>query len=102
MYFPIELDKTRNLKYGMRAISRVEKKFKKPIGQIDMDNLYMEDMATIVWAGLAHEDDKLTADKTMDLIDDSELTITEVFDIAGNALNKAFNGDEEAEEVVKN
>lgn len=97
-YFPIELDKIRNLKYGMRAISRVEKVLKKPISQIDMNNLYMEDMATIVWAGLVQEDPTLTVSKTMGLIDDSNLSVTEVFDIVGNALNKAFSGDEETEE----
>ena len=38
MYTPIELDKVRNFKYGMKAISLVEKKFKKPISKVDMNN----------------------------------------------------------------
>lgn len=100
MYFPIELDKSRNFKYGMRAISLVEKKFKKPISKVEMDNLTMEEMATIIWAGLVHEDKNLTADRVMDLIDEYS-NVTKVFETAGEALNKAFNG-EEAEEAGKN
>lgn len=100
MYTPIELDKTRNFKYGMRAISLVEKKFKKPIMQVDLKNLTMEEMATIIWAGLVHEDKNLSTERVMDLIDDHS-NVTKVFDIAGEALNKAFVG-EEPEEPGKN
>lgn len=75
-YHPIKLDKVRNFKYGMKAISLIEKKFKKPISQIDMDNLTMEETAIIIWAGLYHEDDNLTPDKVMDLVDEhSDLLI---------------------------
>lgn len=101
MYFPIELDKVRNFKYGMRAISLVEKKFKKPISQVDMNSLTMEEMATIIWAGLVHEDNKLTVDKVIDLIDEYS-NVTKVFVTAGDALNKAFNGEEPEEEKEKN
>ena len=97
MYTPIELDKVRNFKYGMRAISLVEKKFKKPISQVDMNSLTMEEMATIIWAGLVHEDNKLTVDRVMDLIDEHS-SVTKVFETAGEALNKAFNGEEPEEE----
>ena len=97
MYTPIELDKVRNFKYGMRAISLVEKKFKKPISKVDMNSLTMEETATIIWAGLVHEDNKLTADRVMDLIDEHS-SVTKVFETAGEALNKAFNGEEPEEE----
>lgn len=99
MYTPIKLDKTRNLRYGMRAIDRVENELGKPIFQIDMANLYMKDMATIIWAGLVHEDTELTIDKTIDIIDDSKLPVTEIFEIASKTLTKAFTGNEEVEEA---
>lgn len=101
-YYPIELDKARNFRYGMRAIHLIEKKFKKPISQIDLSNLYMEEMATIIWGGLVHEDKGLTTERVMDIVDDSKLTITEVFEMAGEALAKAFGGEEEQEEEEKN
>lgn len=82
---PIKLDKERLFKYGMKAISLIEKELKTPIGKIDFDSTTMEDLAVIVWAGLQHEDRELTPDKVMDLIDDySDIkTVTE-------AMNKAF------------
>lgn len=95
MYTPIELDKNRNFRYGMRAISLIEKKFRKPISQVDMNNLTMLEMATIIWGGLAHEDKNLTPDKIMDIVDDSKITIDKIFITAGEALAKAFGGEEE-------
>ena len=56
MFYPIKLDKMRNFRFGMKAISNVEKKLKKPIAKIDFDSLTMEDTAILIWAGLAHED----------------------------------------------
>lgn len=97
-YTPIELDKTRNFRYGMKAISLVEKKFKKPIMQIDLNNLTMEGIATIIWAGLVHEDKNLTVDKTMDIVDDAKMSIQRIFEIATDALNIAFTGEEEVTE----
>ena len=69
-YYPIQLDKVRNFKYGMKALSLVEKKFKKPINKVDMDNMTMEEAAILIWAGLTHEDKSLTPDKVMDLVDE--------------------------------
>lgn len=86
-YYPIELDKVRNFRYGMRAISLIEKKFKKPVSKIDMDSLTMEETATIIWAGLQHEDRELTPDKIMDLIDEHSNLPTVM-----KAMNEAFQG----------
>ena len=86
-YYPIQLDKSRNIKYGMRAISLIEKKFKTPIAQIDMENMTMEDTATIIWAGLQHEDRELTPDKVIDLIDEYSSLQTVM-----SAMNEAFTG----------
>lgn len=102
MYYPIELDKARNFKYGMKAISLIEKKLKKPISQIDFENLFMEEMAAIIWAGLVHEDKNLSVDRVMNLVDDSTMSVTEIFDVAADALNKAFNGEDTVENDGKN
>ena len=95
-YTPIELDKVRNFRYGMKAISIVEKKFKKPIAKVDFDNLTMEDTATIIWAGLVHEDKSLTPDKVMDLIDEKG-NLQEVMKAMSEAMNIAFGGGKEEE-----
>jgi hemerythrin-like domain-containing protein len=101
-YYPIQLDKVRNFKYGMRALSLVEKKFKKPINKVDMDNMTMEDTATLIWAGLVHEDKNLTPDKVMDLIDEHS-SLPEVMRQLTEAMNESFGaGAVEEEGAGKN
>ncbi|MGG7058708.1 hypothetical protein ACQPUY_16840 [Clostridium nigeriense] len=93
MYTPIELDKTRNFRYGMKAMSYIEKKLKKPIAKIDLDGLTMEDTAVVICAGLMHEDKKLTPDKVMDLVDEKG-NFLEVIEMMGKAFNDAFGSEE--------
>ena len=100
-YYPIQLDKTINLKYGMRAISLIEKKFKRSITQVDMDNLTMEDTAVMIWAGLHHEDKNLDTGKVMDLVDEHSDMIT-VVEAMGEALQGAFGNEEPKEAEAKN
>lgn len=91
-YYPIKLDKIRNLKYGMRAIDLIEKKFKKPIMKIEgmTDGaLSMDQYATLIWAGLYHEDKSLTPEKVMALIDEHS-SIREVSKEMWDALNEMF------------
>lgn len=93
-YYPIKLDKERLFKYGMKAISTLEKKFKKPVSKIDMDNMTMEETATLMWAGLVHEDRSLTPDKVMDLVDDYSDMRT-ALEITGEAFKGAFGVEDE-------
>lgn len=97
MYTPIQLDKVRNFRYGMKAISRIEKKLKQPIVKVDLDNLTMEDTATIIWAGLAHEDSNLTPDKVMDLVDEYS-NVGKVVEVMGKALQESFSDNGETNE----
>jgi len=87
MYYPIQLDKMRNFRYGMKAISLIEKKLGKPIGKIDLENLTMEDAAVMIWAGLVHEDKDLTPEKVMDLVDEYSDVQTVL-----TAMGEAFQG----------
>lgn len=95
-YVPIELDKVRNFRYGMKAMSIIEKKFKKPIAKVDFENMTMEETATIIWAGLQHEDKNLTPDKVMDLVDDKG-NLQEVMQAMSEAMSAAFGGGKEEE-----
>lgn len=97
MYTPMQLDKSRNLRYGMKALSLIEKKLKRPIAKIDMENMSIEDMAVFVWAGLVHEDSSLTPDKVMDLVDEHSNMVT-AFEAMNEAFNEAFGSGEEPEE----
>lgn len=93
MYTPVEMDKTRNFRYGMKAISYIEVKLKKPISKINFNELTMEETATVICAGLIHEDNTLTPDKIMDIIDEKG-NFNDVLKAMGEAFNNSFgNGD---------
>lgn len=101
-FYPIQLDKMRNFKYGMKALHLIEKKLKKPIAKIDMENLTMEDAATLIWAGLQHEDKDLTPEKVMDLVDEYS-SLPAVMQAMGEAFASAFGIDKPGEkEEAKN
>ncbi len=99
-YYPIKLDKVRNFRYGMKAISLIEKQLKKPISKIDLENLTMEDAAVMIWAGLVHEDKDLTPEKVMDLVDEYS-DITTVLQAMGEAFRSAFGRNEGENEKNK-
>lgn len=100
-YYPIKLDKVRNFKYGMRAIDLIEKKYGKSIMEIDGisdGKITMEDYATLMWAGLVHEDKELTPERVMDLVDEYS-NIREVSKVMWKGLNDVFRADEEETET---
>jgi hypothetical protein len=102
MFYPIKLDKERNLRYGMKAIDLIEKKFGKPVMQIQGmqdGNMTMDAYATVIWAGLVHEDPDLTPEKVMDLVDGFS-SLPAVTVKMWEALNAAFGAG--AEDVQKN
>lgn len=97
MLYPIKLDRERQFKYGMRAISLVEKKFKKPISKVDFNNLTMEESAVFIWAGLVHEDKNLSSERVMDIVDQYS-NFTTVINLASEALQGAFPTEEIVED----
>jgi len=84
-YTPIELDKTRNLRYGMKAFAAVEDRLGKPLGKIDLSAITYNDLAVFLWAGLRHEDPEITPEKVMDLIDEHSTVVR-----AAEAFTKAI------------
>lgn len=96
MYYPIKLDKVRNMRYGMKAIHLIEKQLGKPIGKVNMASgeMTMEEAATLIWAGLYHEDKNLTPHSVMDLIDEHS-SITETLAAMGEAFAAAYGPEEE-------
>lgn len=100
MFTPIELDKTRNFRYGMKAISLIEKKLDTKIAKINMEDLSMEETATFIWAGLVHEDKKLTVNSVMELVDEHS-NITDVLEKMGDAMADTFGADEQRKNLEK-
>lgn len=103
MVYPITLDKERTLKYGMRALDLAEKKTGVPVIGMNLSNLTMNQMATLAWCGLVHEDKNLTVGNVMDLIDDYS-SLGDIMGIIGEAISEAINGkkNDEAEDEEKN
>lgn len=102
--YPIKLDKIRNLKYNMRAIDLIEKKYGKPLMAIEgvQDGLLtMDKTATIIWAGLYHEDKELTPEKVMDLIDEHS-SLPKTSKVMWEALNSVFESEIEEGTEEKN
>ena len=85
----IELDKARNLRYGMNALVKVEELIGKPITKLDLENISMKDLRSILFAGLYHEDKELTSEYVGDLIDEYS-NITAIAEKLGEAFNIAF------------
>lgn len=97
MYTPIMLDKMRNFRYSMRALSLIEKSFKKPLARIEFGALTIEETMTVVWAGLVHEDNNLTPDVLLDIMDQHGVKFDDLVDAMTTAINEAFgpSGDSE-------
>lgn len=89
MFTYIHLDKTRLLKYGMRAFALIEKTLKTKLNKLDFEDLSIHDQATIIWAGLIHEQPDLTVDRVMDLVDEHS-TIGEAIRLSGQAFAEAW------------
>lgn len=85
----IELDRPRTLRYGMNALVKIEELTGKTISKLDLENISIKDLRTIVYAGLFHEDKSLTPETVADLIDEhSELSV--VAAKLGEAMTLAF------------
>lgn len=51
----------------MNALAKIEDITKKPIVNIDLNNIGIRDLLAIIYAGLYHEDKSLTLEKVGDL-----------------------------------
>ena len=92
-----KLDRERTLKYGMLALSLIEEKLDKPISSINMDDMRIKEIAVIIWGGLVVDDEGLTVENVMSLID-TYSSIKEATEKMGKAMSKAFGEKTEGTE----
>ena len=64
----LEMDKARNLKYGMNALIELEKDLGRPLSQMGGD-FKIEDFRVMLYHGLRWEDKDLTLEDVGDLAD---------------------------------
>jgi hypothetical protein len=88
---PVTLDRERRIRYGIRDLRDLERVTQKPVGDVmrDFTNIGAEALSTILWAGLKHEDGKLTIDRTLDLVDKYIEKGQEISDLR-TAINQAL------------
>lgn len=101
--YKIKLDKEREIKFNMRAISRAEKLLGQSIIKSAQDPT-MEVIAGLTLAGISHEKNSFTIDEIMDLIDE-HTTIQDVTEQVLTALSEAMGtsegGDEKNAQTAK-
>jgi hypothetical protein len=70
-YVDVTLDKQRKIRYGIRELRDLERVLGKPVGEVlaDFAKLGADSLAAVLWAGLKHEDKRLSIDAALDLID---------------------------------
>ena len=99
---PITLDRLRHIKYTIKGLKVVAKKFGSVVEAFDQmqkmnpnfDTETMDNLVLLLHAGLMHEDAKLTADDVENL-----LTINNML-IVFHAILAAFNGSTPKEDEV--
>jgi hypothetical protein len=86
--FVLELDRPRKLKFGFKAIRLIREKFgDREIS--DLMNMKVDEMSTIAWAGLIHEDPELTVEKVEGLLDErigKDYTVMDIIGILVEAI----------------
>lgn len=95
----VELDKARNLRYGINALVKIEELTGKAITTLDLSTLSMKDLRDILYAGLEHEDNTLTPEIVGALIDDYS-NITDISNKLGEAFTLAF-GDNKSKNAKR-
>jgi len=87
----IHLDKDRTLKYKFRAIKLLEEQFKVPFGQLDKvfsdtEKLTVDQIITLIWAGLIHEEKDLTHDQVYQMLENSDYSFMDVILLFGKGF----------------
>ena len=67
---PLQLDKIRNLRFSLKALSDVEEMLGKSLSEINLTKMTIKQLFTFVWAGLYHEDHELTVERIFELVDE--------------------------------
>ena len=67
---PIQLDRTRHLRYPLRVMKQIREEFGK---EALADGVITEHLAKLIWYGLQHEDSEITLVQVEDLVDGQNL-----------------------------
>jgi hypothetical protein len=104
-YFPVTLDKTRNLLIGFQAMQIFKKITGTSLAKLDYESADVEDyIPALFYCGLVHEDKELTLEKTTELLD-IHLGINGAIELLPQIFEEVFGREEKevknAQRVVK-
>ena len=92
----IKLDKERNLRLTLKGMVEFEKLTgRNLLKKFNFNDMSLSDSAALVWACLIHEDDKLTYNAVLNMIDFSNLS--DVLEAVTECLNKSLTKAEESD-----
>lgn len=97
---PITLDKQRNVRIDIKAITVIERELDISIFRVNLSALRLTEIAVIMWAGLLHEDSGLTLDQALALFSDYILAddmIRAVDEAIANAFPQLKASESDAE-----
>ena len=85
----LNLDKTRKLHYGFKAIRIIREKYGGEKELTDIMEINIDEVPYFAYAGLIREDDKLTPEKVEELIDSAipgQYTVLDIVGIIAKAI----------------
>ena len=88
----VKLDKARNIVLGFKAMQEFKNITGKSLTKINFEyeNLEVEEIVPVIYyAGLKHEDEKLTLEKTIELID-NHLGVKGAIELIPKIISDAF------------
>ena len=100
-FIVIELDKPRRLRFGMGAMVEFEQLTGVKITSLDEDNISMELLAKLLWVMLKREEENLTFDNILNLVDDNADNIAEIMEAVTKTISAAF-GEKLENQKLKN
>lgn len=100
-YIPVKLDKTRNMLFGFGALRMFKSIHGKSLMKVNFEEEDIEDiMPLMIYVGLKHEDEELTLEKTVDLID-KHLGIKGMLELIPKIMKELGMKEEEKSKNVK-
>lgn len=87
----IEFDKPRKLRYDVNSIDYIEQTIGKPFAKIDLDNLYMREIAALIAGGLMHESPDITPKDVLNIISEHSIDMEYVMGKVVEAVSLGFD-----------
>jgi hypothetical protein len=92
---PIELDKTRHLRFTLNAMIECEERTGRSMLNTKATQIGLKDLRVYVWAALIHEDPTLTPEQVGDMIDLHNLAdVSDAFRRAFSAAMPEAKGEQ--------